>query len=130
MKLLLDTRAFIWLASQPRRVPQTAQAPFSRAAGGVWLSAVSAWEIAVKHKAGKLRLPGGMPPFSYVREACRRHRIELLPLSPDSAALLDEMPDIHHDPFDRMLICEAIARQMTILPPDPLIAQYPVVTQW
>jgi len=130
MKLLLDTCVFIWLASHPRRMPQTAQALFAQAAGGAWLSAISVWEIAIKHKTGKLRLPAGMPPIPYVHEVCRRHRIALLPLSPDSAALLDKMPDIHRDPFDRMLICEAIANQMTILTPDPLIAQYPVLTRW
>lgn len=130
MKLLLDTCAFIWLASNPARVPASARTLFANCDEGVWLSALSAWEIAVKHKAGKLRLPGNLAPFAYVSEACRRHRIELLPLAAETSALLGKLPDVHRDPFDRMLICQAIAGQMTILTPDPLIAQYPVLTRW
>lgn len=130
MRLLLDTCAFIWIASNPGRVSQTARTLFSRPGAGVWLSAVSAWEIAIKHRLGRLRLPGGMLPWPYVQEACRRHRIDLLPLTAEASALLDKLPEIHRDPFDRMLVCQAVAEQMTILTPDPSIAQYPVMTQW
>lgn len=130
MKLLLDTCTFIWLASYPRRIPQTIRDLYAAADNAIYLSAASAWEIAIKHQAGKLQLPNKMLPIDYVKEARRRHRIENLAVDEESSAILGKMPDIHRDPFDRMLICQAIANQMIILTPDPLIAQYPVLTRW
>lgn len=103
---------------------------FAAADNFVYLSAASAWEIAIKHQAGKLKLPNNMPPFDYVREARSRHRIETLALDEESSAILNKIPDTHRDPFDRMLVCQAIANQMVILTPDPLIGQYPVLTRW
>jgi PIN domain nuclease of toxin-antitoxin system len=130
VKLLLDTCTFIWLASYPRHIPQTIRDLYSAADNSVYLSAASAWEIAIKHQAGKLQLPNKMLPIDYVKEARRRHRIETLAVDEESSAILGKMPDIHRDPFDRMLICQAIANQMIILTPDPLIGQYPVLTRW
>lgn len=130
MKLLLDTCTFIWMASYPRHIPQTVRDLYAAADNAVYLSAASAWEIAIKHQAGKLQLPNKMLPIDYVKEARRRHRIESLTVDEESSAVLSKMPDIHRDPFDRMLICQAIANQMTILTPDPLITQYPVLTRW
>ncbi len=130
MKLLLDTCTFIWMASDPRRLPSAVRAVFADPANDAYLSAVSSWEIAIKHRAGKLRLPNNLSPIDYIREVRRRHRIETLALGEESSAILKKIPDIHHDPFDRMLICQAIAHQMTILTPDPLLMQYPVLTRW
>lgn len=130
MKLLLDTCAFIWLASYPRHIPHAVRILYAAPENAVYLSVASAWEIAIKHKAGKLKLPNNMLPIDYVREARSRHQIETLALNEESSAILSKMPDIHRDPFDRMLICQAIANQMTILTPDPLITQYPVLTRW
>lgn len=118
------------MASYPRHIPQAIRDLYSAADNTVYLSAASAWEIAIKHQAGKLRLPNKMLPSDYVQEARRRHRIESLAVDEESSAVLGKMPDIHRDPFDRMLICQAIANQMIILTPDPLIAQYPVLTRW
>ncbi|MDP1525235.1 MAG: type II toxin-antitoxin system VapC family toxin [Rhodocyclaceae bacterium] len=130
MKLLLDTCTFIWMASYPRHIPQAIRDLYSAADNAVYLSAASAWEIAIKHQTGKLQLPNKMLPIDYVKEARRRHRIESLAVDEESSAVLSKMPDIHRDPFDRMLICQAIANQMMILTPDPLITQYPVMTRW
>lgn len=130
MKLLLDTCAFIWLASYPQRIPNGVRSLYAAPESTVYLSAASAWEIAIKHQAGKLHLPNKMLPIDYVKEARRRHRIENLAVDEESSAVLSKMPDIHRDPFDRMLVCQAIANQMIILTPDPLITQYPVMTRW
>ncbi len=118
------------MASYPRHIPHTVRSVYSATENTIYLSAVSAWEIAIKHQVGKLRLPNDMLPIDYVKEARRRHRIETVALDEESSAILNKMPDIHRDPFDRMLICQAIANQMTILTPDPLIMQYPVLTRW
>lgn len=105
-----------------------ARALFSDPANDIYLSSVSAWEIAVKHRLGKL--PLGDVPVRYVPDERNKHGIDTLVLKEADTLVLDKLPMLHADPFDRMLICQAIANQMTILTPDPLITQYPVLTQW
>lgn len=128
MRLLLDTCAFLWLIRGRAEASARARALFADPANEVYLSAVSAWEIAVKHRLGKL--PLGDIPARYVPHERARHGIAPLPLAEADVLLLDKLPDHHADPFDRMLVCQAIAQQMTILTPDPLIARYPVLTNW
>lgn len=128
MKLLLDTCAFLWIIRGRPEASSTAIALFSNPSNEVFLSSVSAWEIAVKHRLGKL--PLGDLPERYIPNERKKHRIDSLPLDESDTLLLDKIPLLHHDPFDRMLICQAIAHHMTILTPDPLIAQYPVLTRW
>ena len=128
MKLLLDTCAFLWIIRGRSQASSTAVAMFRDPENEVFLSSVSAWEIAVKHRLGKL--PLGDVPVNYVPAERNKHGIVSLPLGESDTLVLDKLPMLHHDPFDRMLICQAIANQMLILPPDPLITQYPVLTRW
>lgn len=128
MKLLLDTCTFLWIIRNKPQASPTAIALFRDQANEVFLSSVSAWEIAVKHRLGKL--PLGDVPARYVPSEREKHRIKSMPLNEADILVLDKIPPLHHDPFDRMLICQAIANQMIILTPDPLIAQYPVLTRW
>lgn len=128
MKLLLDTCAFLWIIRNKPQASPAAVALFRDPENEVYLSSVSAWEIAVKHRLGKL--PLGDAPVRYVPAERNKHGIASLPLSEPDTLVLDKLPLLHHDPFDRMLICQAIANQMTILTPDPLISQYPVLTRW
>lgn len=128
MKLLLDTCAFLWLIRKQPQASRAARALFANADNEVYLSSVSAWEIAVKHRLGKL--PLGDIPVRYVPTEREKHGVAPLVLTEADTLVLDKLPILHHDPFDRMLICQAIANQMTILTPDPLISQYPVLTRW
>ncbi|MBU1664574.1 MAG: type II toxin-antitoxin system VapC family toxin [Gammaproteobacteria bacterium] len=128
MKILLDTCAFLWLIRDRREASPIARALFSDAGNEIYLSSVSAWEIAVKHRLGKL--PLGDVPVRYVPAERDKHGVEALPLLEADTLVLDKLPMLHNDPFDRMLICQAISQQMTILTPDPLITQYPVLTRW
>lgn len=128
MKLLLDTCAFLWIIRDKPQASATAVAMFCSPENEVYLSSVSAWEIAVKHRLGKL--PLGDVPVRYVPAERDKHGIASLALNEADTLVLDKLPLLHHDPFDRMLICQAIANQMIILTPDPLIAQYPVLTRW
>lgn len=130
MRLLLDTCALIWLTTAPRRLSPGMRALYEDPANEVYLSAASAWEVCIKHKAGKLPLPNGMTPEAFIPEARKRHGIDSLAVSEQDSFVLARLPALHHDPFDRMLICQAIVNQMTILTPDPLIGQYPVMTAW
>lgn len=128
MKLLADTSAFLWFISGDERLPHTVRAALQDAENEVWLSVVSVWEIAVKQKMGRLNLPA--PDSSYVARARERHGVEPLPLVETAVAHLSKLPDHHKDPFDRMLVCQAIEHDLSVATGDPLIRQYPVKTFW
>ncbi len=128
MRLLLDTCTFLWIVTGDASLPPSARALFSDPANDVFLSSVSACEIALKHGLGKLPLP--RPPHELVPDERRRHEIQPLALDEAAALFSAKLPDLHKDPFDRMLICQAITSSLTLLTPDPLIQQYPVATAW
>ena len=93
-----------------------------------YLSAVSVWEIAVKWGAHRLTLPE--EPALWVPESRAQNGIASLPVTEEAAAQVTKLPPLHKDPFDRMLVCQAICEGMTIVTPDPLIRQYPVRVFW
>lgn len=128
MKLLLDTCTFLWLVTDDDSLSAEARRLFADPANEVCLSSVSAWEIAVKHALGKLPLPRS--PAVFVPEERRRHHIEPLALDESAALAVAKLPDLHKDPFDRMLVCQAIMGGLTLLTPDPLVTQYPVAAIW
>ena len=128
MKVLLDTCTFLWVAAGSKELSGRARETFASADNEVYLSSVSAWEIAVKAALGRLPLPS--TPDRFVPEAREMHDIEPLPLAEDVCLLTAKLPLLHRDPFDRMLVCQAMAGAMTILTPDPDIARYPVRTAW
>lgn len=90
----------------------------------VYLSAVSVWEAIVKYPLGKLPLP--YSPEQYLSEQRERHQIASLALDEASVRLLVELPAIHRDPFDRMLICQALHHSLVIVTADATIPNYPV----
>lgn len=124
MNLLLDTCIFLWFISGDQRLPASMREAIRDPANAVHLSVVSLWEIIVKCQLGKLPLP--RPPDQYIPEQRERHRIASLPLEEDSVARLRQLPPLHRDPFDRMLICQALARDFTLLTVDDKIRAYPV----
>ncbi|HDN26546.1 MAG TPA: type II toxin-antitoxin system VapC family toxin [Thioploca sp.] len=126
--LLLDTCTFLWIAANAPELTANARAFFSDPDNKVFLSTVSVWEIAVKHALGKLPLPD--TPAIFVREQREQHHIDSLALDEGSTLQLHKLPKIHRDPFDRMLVCQAIEHDLIILTPDPMIKQYPVKTIW
>jgi PIN domain nuclease of toxin-antitoxin system len=128
VRLLLDTCAFLWIAAGSDELSTHARACFVDPDNEVYLSAVSAWEIAVKHALDRLPLPES--PTRFVPAERERHGIDALPLDEESALHLDRLPRLHRDPFDRMLVCQALVHGLTILSPDPLLSQYPVRTTW
>ena len=128
MKLLLDTCTFLWIAGGGRALPQRAADLYRSVDHEVYLSAVSEWEIAVKHAGGRLPLPE--PPERLV--PMERDRLGVAPLAIDeeSALHVSRLPDLHRDPFDRMLVAQAIVHGLVILTPDHLVSQYPARTIW
>jgi PIN domain nuclease of toxin-antitoxin system len=85
---------------------------------------VSLWEATVKYQLGRLPLPE--PPDAFLPDQRRRHEIASLPLDEASVSKLASLPQIHRDPFDRMLICQALAHELTIVTVDDAVASYPV----
>jgi len=130
VKIILDTCTFLWLASADHRLSPLARELISDPGNEVFFSAASAWEISVKHGIRRLPLPEGLTPDEFVPEARRRHSVEPLPVIESDAFELTRLPTLHSDPFDRMLICQAIANQMAIVTPDRLIRQYPISVRW
>ncbi len=128
MTLLLDTQAFLWIAIDDERMPRSVKLLLREPAQDVHLSVVSSWEIAVKAQAGKLPLP--MPVWAFILEARERLGVQTLPMEEHAVAHLAKLPNIHRDPFDRMLICQAIEHDMTIVTSDEQIQRYPVKTLW
>ncbi len=128
MRLLLDTCTFLWIAGGDTALSARAAALYSDPANEVFLSAASAWEIAVKHAIGKLPLP--KPPATFVPEERQRHQIAPLPIDEAAALAVGRLPDHHRDPFDRMLVAQAIVSGLTIVTPDSEIARYPASTIW
>jgi PIN domain nuclease of toxin-antitoxin system len=128
VNVLLDTCTFLWVITDAPELSRTARAAFRDPGNDVYLSAVSTWEIALKNALGKLALP--QLPEHYIPAQRRAHAILPLPLDEDATLALRRLPDLHRDPFDRMLVCQALTSDMTVLTPDPLITAYPARTLW
>ncbi len=128
MKVLLDTCTFLWLTTADRKLSLAARDVFESAENQVVLSCVSAWEIGLKHSLGKLVLP--YPAWQFVPEARSKHGIEHLALDEESALHASRLPRLHADPFDRLLVAQALVHGLVIVTPDPAITQYPVRVLW
>ena len=128
MRLLLDTCTFLWIAGDSPELSARARTLFESPEHEVFLSAASAWEIGVKHALGRLPLPE--PPGRFVPAMREMHAIESLAIDEESVLQADRLPPLHRDPFDRLLVCQAIVHGLTILSPDPLVAAYPVRVVW
>jgi PIN domain nuclease of toxin-antitoxin system len=125
LKLLLDTHVFLWLQSEPERLREHLNL-LADPRTMLVLSAASSWEIALKHSLGKLRLPE--PPARYVPQRMRAIGAQPLAVEHAHALALAELPPLHRDPFDRILVAQARLLDLTIATADPQIARYPVAT--
>ena len=128
MKILLDTCAFLWLTTDAPELSDKAKILFQNTSNAVYLSSVSVWEIIVKHQMGKLPLPSAADDF--IKQQCEKHFVKYLSLDEKAVFNLSRLPNHHRNPFDRMLACQAIAYDLTILTSDKMIIQYPVSTVW
>ncbi len=124
MKLLLDTYIFLWFILNDERLPELVRAGIETESNEVFLSSVSVWEIAIKYQLNRLPLP--KPPGVYIPEQRALNRIQSLPLDEASAVYLQQLPPHHSDPFDRMLICQALTHNLTLASVDSAIRKYNV----
>jgi PIN domain nuclease of toxin-antitoxin system len=128
LRLLLDTCTFLWLVDDESQLSEPARRLMLDAGNEVFLSAVSAWEIAVKQGLGRLVL--SEPALHFVPKYRDMHRVLELPLDETAALQINRLPATHKDPFDRMLVCQAIAHGLILVTPDPQISRYPVRVLW
>jgi PIN domain nuclease of toxin-antitoxin system len=124
---LLDTHAAMWFFNGDDALSQTAKHIILDASNTKYLSIVSAWEIAIKISLGKLQFNGKAAGFIRLAED---NDIILLPIKTSHLTVLESLPKIHRDPFDRLLAAIAISEQMNFISADKNIAQYDVSMIW
>ncbi len=124
MRLLLDTHAFLWYITDDPRLSTVAAEAIQDEANEVFLSVVSVWEALAKHQLGKLPLPA--PADEYLRSRREQHNIASLAFDEPSLSHLLRLPLHHRDPFDRMLICQALQHELQVLTLDSLFEKYPI----
>jgi PIN domain nuclease of toxin-antitoxin system len=122
MKLLLDTRLLLWAAGAPERLSASAQALMKDAGNELLFSAASLWEIAIKRGLGR-------NDFQVDARLLRRGLLDNgyseLPIVSDHVVATENLPPIHKDPFDRILVAQATVEGVGLLTTDPLVARYP-----
>lgn len=121
---MLDTQAWLWLQTTPDRLSESVLARLSDPENDLFLSAASAWEIAIKYALGKLPLPE--PPTEYVPTRLRTSGASPLPVEHRHALHVATLPHHHRDPFDRLLIAQAQLNDLTLLTADPQFSSYRV----
>ena len=128
MRLLLDTCTFLWVISDSPRLSSRATELFRAPEHEVFLSSASVWEIVTKYGLGRLPLP--QPPEKFIPAMRDHHGIDTLPIDEESVLHTARLQPLHRDPFDRLLVCQAIVHGLALLTPDPLISQYPARVVW
>lgn len=128
MRVLLDTHAFLWWNTDDSRLSQVARDVIADGRNEVYLSVASAWEIAIKAARGSLVLPE--PPGQYVPSRLQHHHIMPLPVQLEHVLRVYDLPMIHRDPFDRLLIAQSQLEDLLILTADPEIVRYAVSVIW
>lgn len=123
---IIDTHVLLWLLSDTTKLSEKAKS-ILKYDKLLYISIVSLWEIAIKQSNNKIDLPFSPKQLS---EICLERNIEIKQIIPSHLNQLQNLPKIHNDPFDRLIICQSIAEQIPILTKDSIIPQYPVITIW
>lgn len=127
MKLLLDTHAFIWLGENDKQLSQTARTVIETPTTETYVSVISFWEIAIKTSLGKLAL---LKPLQQIIQEVEASEALIIGFSSKQTLLIERMPLIHRDPFDRMLIAQAMSEDLTIVTRDAHFEGYGVPVLW
>ena len=128
MKFLLDTHCFLWAISNSSLLPKKVINYLENQENEIFLSSASVWEIFIKFKLGKLDLK--KDPENLILEEMQIGNYKSLEIKMNHIFPMSKLSQYHKDPFDRILICQAISEGLTILTNDPLIKKYKVKTVW
>ena len=124
MRALLDTHVFLWAIIEDRRLSRAHREIYRDAASELYLSVASIWEMLIKSALGKLPLPA--PAAPYIARQMEANRVDSLPIRLPHLIALEELPPVHRDPFDRMLVAQARAEGIPIVSSDPELRKYDV----
>jgi PIN domain nuclease of toxin-antitoxin system len=124
LRLLLDTHTALWFLEGDRRLSATARSLIEDQATERWISAAAVWEVAIKRSTGKLDAPADF------HDRMSRQGVRGLPVIDAHAAAVGELPMYHRDPFDRLMVAQAIAEGMAILSADKILHSYDVQVLW
>lgn len=128
MKLLIDTHVFLWLMDEPEKLSRKALEACKNRENQIYLSVVSAWEIEIKRQLGKLTLK--LPLSTIIKEQQEKNGLEVLVVELQHVLAVGDLLRHHADPFDRLLIAQALVEDANVVTSDPLIAKYPVKLYW
>lgn len=128
MRLLLDTHVFLWLRFSPEKVSPAALAAYREPDNEVFFSLAGAWEMQIKQQLGKLALD--VPLGQLLHEQNQNNSISFLPIELSHILGMGELPLHHKDPFDRLLIAQAIQEDMALISSDDIFSEYPVSRLW
>ena len=124
----MDTHAFLWWLAGDRQLPPTARRAIANEENEILVSAASAWEIATKHRLGKL--PGAGTIALDVGRVIAAQDFRELPITVNDAARAGSLPGAHRDPFDRMLIAQSLSANLSVVSNDPVFDHYGVHRLW
>jgi PIN domain nuclease of toxin-antitoxin system len=125
--MILDTCSLLWLAQGGGKLSKTAARRID-AEPVVYVSAISGFEVGIKYRQGKLELPA--TPADWFDAVIRHHGLSVMVLDLAVCIRATELPDIHRDPCDRMIIASAQIHQLPVVTPDPLFSEYDVEVVW
>jgi len=128
VKALLDTHAFLWWISDDPRLSEKAREIIADGRNELFFSAASGWEISIEAGLGRLEVPEDLQRF--ISDQLSRNAIQALPIYLSHAVHTGSLPVHHRDPFDRILVSQAILEQIPLLSADPRISHYPVEVVW
>ncbi len=128
MNVLLDTHTFLWGILDDPQMSVRARDVIGDGTHDVFLSAASAWEIAIKARLGRIRL--SEDPERLIPDQVSANGFRLLPIHLRHALKVHALPDVHGDPFDRMLVAQAMVEDMALLSADSHLTRYPVTVLW
>jgi PIN domain nuclease of toxin-antitoxin system len=128
VRVLLDTHAFLWWITDDDQLSTLAREAIGAQENHVFVSAASGWEIITKSRNGRLTLP--QPVDAFIAQHLEENAFQPLSITMRHTFELETLPGLHRDPFDRMLIAQAIAEEMPLVTGDQAIRAYPVSTIW
>jgi len=128
MKALLDTHVFLWWITDDPQLPAYIKEIISNSDNELFFSAASCWEIAIKSQLGKIKLPE--KPDRFISDQLAINTIQGLPIQASHALNVFNLPPLHRDPFDRIIVSQAQLEKLPVITSDPLIKQYKINTIW